>query len=222
MFSDTLHHAYIIEGNPTDLKNVVITEVQQRLQLNDISQDLFLVETDMFSVENASRVVEINSRKAFDKGKKGIVIIADTFSHQAQNALLKTLEEPSVGTHFFILTSTSSVFLPTILSRVHVIRRDTDTENTLAGVFDVHSFLKSTPAERLVMVKQILKEKDDENISDRDIFVFVNELEKELFRVHKGTKKEIEIARVCTKIQDYIRDTSSSKKLLLEYVALMM
>jgi len=89
-------------------------------------------------------------------------------------------------------------------------------------VCDVHGFLKGTPAERLLMVKQILKEKDDENISDRDIFVFVNELEKELFRVHKGTKKEINIAHVFTKVQDYIRDTSSSKKILLEYLALMI
>ncbi|MBU3668602.1 MAG: hypothetical protein FGM57_01390 [Candidatus Taylorbacteria bacterium] len=222
MFSDTLHHAYIIEGNPTDLKSVLIPEIQKQLLLDEASQDLFLLETDMFSVEDASRVVEINSRKAFDKGKKGIVIIADTFSHQAQNALLKTLEEPTLGTHFFILTSTSSVFLPTILSRVQVIRRSTDTDNTLAEVCDVHGFLKGTPAERLLMVKQILKEKDDENISDRDIFVFVNELEKELFRVHKGTKKEINIAHVFTKVQDYIRDTSSSKKILLEYLALMI
>ena len=111
------------------------------------------------------------------------------------------------------------MFLPTILSRVHVVTGKSDAV-VLPPVFDVSGFLKASSAKRIAMVKEIMKEKEDEKIADRDIFMFLNELEKTSYTHTKGKSEELRVASVFTKVQDYIRDTSSSKKLLLEYVAL--
>lgn len=218
MFPKVLHHAYIVEGG-ISAREIVLAEVAQILDIDIHGQDFFVIESAMFGVDDATRAVDINSRKAFSGGKKAVCIIADIFSGQAQNALLKTLEEPTPGTHFFILTSSASVFLPTILSRVHVVTGKSDAV-VLPPVFDVSGFLKASSAKRIAMVKEIMKEKEDEKIADRDIFMFLNELEKTSYTHTKGKSEELRVASVFTKVQDYIRDTSSSKKLLLEYVAL--
>lgn len=57
-------------------------------------------------------------RAAFSAGKKiGIIFDADTMMPQAQNAFLKTLEEPPADSNFIICTSNPSELLPTFRSR---------------------------------------------------------------------------------------------------------
>ena len=47
---------------------------------------------------------------------------ADTMTPQAQNALLKTLEEPPSGVYFFLLSENSANLLQTISSRAPSIK----------------------------------------------------------------------------------------------------
>ena len=56
--------------------------------------------------------------------KKECVIIeeADCMNQSAQNALLKTLEEPPEYAVFFLITQHPSVLLPTIRSRCTLVR----------------------------------------------------------------------------------------------------
>lgn len=49
-----------------------------------------------------------------------IITPADTMSEAAQNAFLKTLEEPKPHCHFLLFTLNPSVLLPTILSRAQL------------------------------------------------------------------------------------------------------
>jgi DNA polymerase III delta prime subunit len=237
---ESLHHAYIIEINRVKA-GPLYESIGNRLGVQKNDQDFFIVENSMFGVEDANRVVEINSRKAFGKGNKVIVLSADTFSHQAQNALLKTLEEPTSGTYFFILTSTASTFLPTILSRVQVVKMSeqkgegcVDSDGQIISTAwsecelpNVTDFLKASIAKRLSFVKEIIKQKENEKIGDGDIFNFIQQLEHFAFNEVQGKKtqgkdEEIQIAKIFSKVGDYMRDTSSSKKMLLEYIALKL
>ncbi len=53
-------------------------------------------------------------------GKKvGIIFEADRMGVQAQNAFLKTLEEPPKNSYFILATGQPGFFLPTIISRCH-------------------------------------------------------------------------------------------------------
>ena len=56
-------------------------------------------------------------------GTKGILIDGlDRITEEGQNALLKTIEEPTQGTYFILISSNRSNLLPTILSRCTEIK----------------------------------------------------------------------------------------------------
>ncbi len=59
-------------------------------------------------------------------GPKRVVIIdaADDLERGGANALLKSLEEPPVGTYFFLISHASDRLLPTIRSRCQMLRFD--------------------------------------------------------------------------------------------------
>lgn len=57
-----------------------------------------------------------------DRGKVFVIEEAERMSAAAQNALLKTLEEPPVGTLLILLTDTPGALLPTIRSRCQPVR----------------------------------------------------------------------------------------------------
>ncbi|THB66274.1 MAG: hypothetical protein D6B26_02975 [Spirochaetaceae bacterium] len=60
---------------------------------------------------------------AASKGPKVIILEhVETFNDSQRNLLLKTLEEPPANVYFILTTSRHSAILPTILSRVRVIR----------------------------------------------------------------------------------------------------
>ena len=64
--------------------------------------------------------VEIRS---FEGGLKFFIIPeADRMNPQAQNALLKTLEEPPEGVVFILVTDKPSTLLPTVVSRCRMVR----------------------------------------------------------------------------------------------------
>lgn len=75
------------------------------------------------------------SRKSIT-GKTGVIIDGiDKIHEEGQNALLKTIEEPSQGVHFILISSNLSAVLPTILSRCTYIRfnqlSDDDIKNII-------------------------------------------------------------------------------------------
>jgi len=61
---------------------------------------------------------EVHMRAGPDGHKFGVIVDADRLNDQAQNAFLRTLEEPPAGTLFLLLTHFPQQLLTTILSRV--------------------------------------------------------------------------------------------------------
>lgn len=72
-------------------------------------------------------------------GERRVVIIdpADDMEVAAANALLKSLEEPPVGTFFMLVTHRPSRLLPTIRSRCRMLRFPTLTNSQLERMLDV-------------------------------------------------------------------------------------
>lgn len=61
------------------------------------------------------------ARKPFESGYKTVILEgADKMTHDAQDAFLKTLEEPPLNTVFVLLAENQNRILPTILSRCQV------------------------------------------------------------------------------------------------------
>ena len=77
-----------------------------------------------YTIEDVrEQLLETVDLKPFQYEKKLYIIEkADTLNIQSQNALLKTLEEPPAHAVFLLLAERAEAFLPTILSRVVVMK----------------------------------------------------------------------------------------------------
>lgn len=92
-------------------------------------------------VDEVRDLIHRVSIKPFEGGRHTVIIDdAEKLTPQAQNALLKTLETPPGGAVFFLLTTTPSQLLPTIVSRCrherfHAVSTEDATKAlTAAGV----------------------------------------------------------------------------------------
>lgn len=81
----------------------------------------FVEET--FKIEHAKEVTA--QAYVSESATKYILLAAIDFTDVAQNSLLKLLEEPPLNIEFIILTTTKSTLLPTIRSRLPILKVDT-------------------------------------------------------------------------------------------------
>ncbi|TLP35839.1 DNA polymerase III subunit delta' [Arcobacter arenosus] len=81
--------------------------------------------------------------------KKYIILCGKTFRSEAQNSLLKVLEEPPNNIVFIIITNSKSSILPTIFSRIphkflkrSVLRNEIDMDISRLDLKELYAFLK--------------------------------------------------------------------------------
>lgn len=132
--ADQLAHAYCFSGSSGVGKRLVVEAIAGHFLEGNIESHPNVVQIkrlvdektekkkESISVEQIRTLRERLSLSSFGGGKKiAIIHEADTMTIAAQNALLKTLEEPTEDTHIFLLVSDPKRLLDTILSRsVHL------------------------------------------------------------------------------------------------------
>ena len=85
------------------------------------------------SVHEADAIVKKLSFKAYEGEQKYMIVwLPERMNIQAANTLLKILEEPSLGTHFFLVSEHPELLLPTIRSRCQNIRVNPITQAEMA------------------------------------------------------------------------------------------
>ncbi len=207
-----LHHAYVIVSNSTTaVEDFVSMEMKIPYRGNP---DVYVGEYASIGIDDLADLTAMHQRVPMGP-KKVIVISTNSITQQAQNSLLKMIEEPTANTHFFIILPTASVLLPTVLSRVHVI--ELDTGEIFANEKEVKEFVAADMGKRLDIVKSMMGDLEKERISKETLFQFVAGIEK---MMHEN--KTVEAYPVVLKVNDYMRDPSSSIKMLLEYLALRL
>jgi DNA polymerase-3 subunit delta' len=91
-----------------------------------VHSDVILIEPGETGAIKVDRIRDAIDKAAYRpfEGRRRVVIIdeADAVLVEAQNALLKTLEEPPSASSFVLVTSTPDVLLPTVRSRCQQIR----------------------------------------------------------------------------------------------------
>jgi DNA polymerase III delta prime subunit len=134
------------------------------------------------------------------------ILIFDDMVLPAQQALLKTLEDIVGNTCIVLYTHAHSTFIPTILSRVIVHREEShkDAKN-------IYSLKDKTVAARFDIIKQIMKEYDDEKLSKQDIIDIVTDIQCE------DTQKDTHV-EVYARAFSMLKQPSVSIKYVLEYV----
>ena len=86
-------------------------------------------------VDEIRKVNELVNQHTFAGGRRIVMIHnAEKMTPQAQNALLKTLEEPVEGTVFLLMTDNPAALLPTIISRVRTLKLHPWSDETVRKV----------------------------------------------------------------------------------------
>lgn len=101
--------------------------------------DVHIIEEETsIGIDAIKHLIPILSRKPFREEYKVIVLLhAQTMTPEAQNALLKSIEEPPEHTQVILVATSIQPILPTILSRCTLIQDKTGNEsfdNTLMSL----------------------------------------------------------------------------------------
>ena len=122
--------------------------------------------------EIREQILETVDLKPYHYAKKIYIIEkADTMNVQAQNALLKTLEEPPAYAVFLLLAERAEAFLPTILSRVVTMKIRPLSEGTVAAYLTEKTGLSAEESHVLSAyaqgrIGQALELKEDEDFRE--------------------------------------------------------
>jgi len=217
------HHAYLIEGE----REVLVPELLDFLEsewnfITKGNPDFWTESYDTFGIDDARAVRELQSRKPIGD-KKILLIQTSFFTREAQNALLKVLEEPSDSTIFFIITQNTESLLPTLKSRLFIFPQNPQRRVlcTDKGLSFVEEFLAANPAMRTELFKDIIEEKDK-----NAAISFLNSLEFALHSQLGGRApklgKETLVFEEIQKCRSYLNDRAPSVKMILEHIALVI
>ncbi len=146
------------------------------------------------------------------------VVVFDRFTLQAQNALLKLLEDPVSNSCLILLVPMLERLIPTVRSRLHYggfVRADDPPEHPFAI-----EFLRAAPEERIAMLAPLVKSVPDaEKHAVRSrAFRILDALESSLGG--ENIRPRADALREVLFVRSYLIDPSSSLKMLFEHLAL--
>jgi len=217
---EKLHHAYLVEGEREKLLEEIRGFLESTLSIRLVGNADYREETfDSFGIDNARSLIEWAILRPSFGERKFFVLACNTMTSEAQNALLKLFEEPTGGTHFFLIVPNASIFLPTFRSRLYhaVVSLDKTGSSEKAELF-----FTLTPSERLREVKEIVDAIADEKMNRQDAVAFLSSLESVAARqLKKGDKKFGDFTEDLIRAKRDLYSRSPSVKLLLEHIALI-
>ncbi len=215
-----LHHAYVFNRSTAETHIALLEFLERDLGMSiSGNPDILSVSYETLGIDDAREIGERASRKALGDRK---IFLIDTYfiTVQAQNALLKVLEEPSPTTHFFILMPNADILLPTVTSRLMRIEINAGEAESVANE-GTRSFLAQNAGERMAFLKVFLKSVTEEK-DKRPGILFVDGLEEYIYAKAIGGRGLPHIAEALEEIElcrKYMYDTSASMKILLEHLA---
>ncbi len=214
------HHAYVVAGDIEDgilrATEFVKTELKVSIPRNP---DVIVLRYGLLSVEDARRVGEVASQKAITGDSKVIIIAASRMYHEAQNALLKVFEEPPEGTYLFLIIPTVGSLLPTLRSRVAILRGDTNNKKVPTLVKD---FLAMNKEKRSAYIQKLATGKDeDDRRANRDTALLLLDGIEDLAYAD-GVEKHWKLLSDIGLLRSYLHDRSAPVRMILEHVSLTL
>lgn len=197
-----MHHAILLIGERDEVE-AHLDKLFNGLNVKTVGNpDVFVYELESFGVDEAREVGEHSVTKAFGS-KKFFILRAQKFTAEAQNALLKTFEDPTPNTHFVLTARDTGIFLPTLISRMEVVRVGGELEEN-----EAKKFLKKSLKSRLEYAKKF----DG---------ALVDLLDSLLLELKKGGSTLTQLKEVLD-MRSYARDTAALPRLILEHLALVL
>lgn len=197
-----MHHANVLIGS-REWASLRIPE-SERIA----GPDVLYYAYDRMSIADVRALIYEAGLRPIAREHRTFIVSTYSLLHEAQNALLKLFEEPNDHTVFFLIIPREDILLPTLRSRMNLL--ESEISNHKEKSFEL--FKKADYAERLQMITK--------NLGDEDT-VWVAEIMHGLSS-HAHEKRDPVLMRDVLLLESYIYTNGSSKKMLLEHIALTL
>lgn len=228
-----LHHAHVIEGVYDCVTPLLLEAIERYMGIKmQGNPNLVVFAVDVFGIDESRRLAEMQSRagvssvrqsaneSAESPVRKFFIIGANTLTREAQTALLKTFEEPTAGTHFFLVTPHHGAILPTLKSRVVLAASGKDISTSAKEKMFAETFLDSSLSDRFALIKKLTETKKGESVDREIIRRTLDHVERILYTRMAG-KPAHSIFQELYHMKTYLLDRGSSPKMLLEHLAVV-
>jgi DNA polymerase III delta prime subunit len=212
-------NVHLVRGNDSVVPQLLKRLAEEMTVENN--PDIYIRNYGQFGVDEAREIRERAGSKALS-GRRAFILSMPYMTTEAQNALLKVLEEPPASALFFFILLSPETLLPTLRSRTQTLVIEHSVEE---GNVDSATFLRSNPAKRLDMLKPLLEKDDDDKRDMAGVIMFLSSLERMLGE--GNDKRGLDAARregleSVYHARRYIGDKGALVKPLLEQVALLV
>ena len=232
------HHAFLLDGDLRTLESEVDRFVEEMSGYESSSPDIIKRNYESLGIDDARELAELHSVRGFSaEGEKIYIVVAETLTNEAQNALLKLFEDTHEGHTFFVIVSSAERLLPTLRSRFHYVnyspeassdrnasaKSDGPKEKTISDKelsMRATSCVESSVGNRIKIIEALMKDYDSEKIGKQELLFFVRAVEKAVKKSVKDPARKLRALQAILRAEQYLFDRSSSVKTLLEYVAL--
>lgn len=216
---DLSHQSYFIEGDKEGAVNYLRTLINENIsEFSSNNPDFYIREFETLNIDDARELKNLLISKPFGKYKV-IIISANFIGGEAQNALLKFLEEPGEGQYIFIQVPNASILIPTVRSRLIRINYSA-SNNELNKESKAKSFLNSTAEERLKILSEFISHESETKKSD--LILFIDEIEKNLSSNLEKKPENVTALNEVYKFKKFLYDRSPSIKMIAEHLAITL
>jgi len=240
------HHAQLLIGDTSTRDNLIsILEKTYEITAQG-NPDFYIRNYETFTIDDSREIKALhNSRPTVGggkddngAGKKIFVLTMNGITVEAQNSLLKLLEEPAEYAHFFLIIPSAHLLLPTVKSRLSIIDDLNSSDHKIKQLQPLKeidselleqakTFLKSNVTKRLDIVKKLVEEISKEKKTKQDAIDFVSAVEAVIYEnISTAGKSKDSLLKnkkgleAIDLVRNYIHDRAPSVKMLLEYMAL--
>lgn len=211
-------HAHVVFGDSDVFLERVTTWIASEYGEQEDGVTFFSYKARVLKIADVRNIQHPVTLRSAQNVTKHVVIRADLIPMQAQNALLKTLEDPQSDTRFYINLPVGSHVIPTILSRT--------AQHTLDHVDSADSFAKNFLSSHYVDRLEIYEQLKHENDKGKMVFdknkssVFISELLSAMTEQAKAANNiSADDISSILQLQKYILDPSASTKQIMESIA---
>lgn len=214
-------NTFLVQGDASSLPELTAKLAAEGIRVVGNS-DVYVREYTHFGIDEARELTARAYGKSMTGSRRVFIALFPIITAEAQNALLKTLEEPPSDALFFLVTAAPMMLLPTLRSRAQMLELVVDEKS----IVDTLKFLKAKPRDRIDMLKPLLEKNEDERRDIGAIITFLSSLECRLSTM-SNSRPGVESARregieSVYRARMYAGDKGSLLKPLLEQVALLV
>lgn len=126
--NNSFSHANLIVGDDGIGKSVIAKYLSNNIiKPKDNAESVDIVRyypsSSSFGVDDVRKIIDEVNKKPYEGDKKVLILYkCDKMTTQAQNALLKTIEDPPIGVYLILLSESLEAILDTIQSRCQVYK----------------------------------------------------------------------------------------------------